>query len=70
MEISQLQKLQKGAARIMTNSSFDALNRPLIEVLGWETVDELITGESETMVLKSLNKLAPQYLCDDCFARN
>ena len=59
-------KLQKRAARIITNSSFDAPSRPLIELLGWKTVDELITGESKTMVFKSLNELAPQYLCDLC----
>ena len=68
-EINQLQKLQKRAARIITNSSFDAPSRPLTELLGWKTVDELITGESKTMVLKSLNELAPQYLCD-LFTRN
>ena len=32
------------------------------EVLRWKTVDELIIGESKTMVFKSLNELAPQYL--------
>ena len=68
-EINQLQKLQKRAARIITNSSFDAPSRPLIEGLGWKTVDELITGESKTMVFKSLNELAPQYMCD-LFTRN
>ena len=63
-EINQLQKLQKRAARIMTNSSLDAPSRPLIEKLGWKTVDQLISSESKTMVFKSLNELAPQYLCD------
>ena len=63
-EINQLQKLQKRAARIITNSSFDAPSRPLIEKLGWKTVDQLISSESKTMVFKSLNELAPQYLCD------
>ena len=33
-EISQLQKLQKRAARIITNSSFDAPSRPLTKGLG------------------------------------
>ena len=28
------------------------------------TIDELITGESTKMVFKSMNELAPQYLCD------
>ena len=49
-EINQLQKLQNRAARIKTNSSYDAPSRPLIEGMGWKTVDELITGESKTMV--------------------
>ena len=63
-EINQLRKLQKRAARIITNSSFDAPSRRLIEKLGWKTVDQLISSESRTMVFKSLNELAPQYLCD------
>ena len=29
---------------------------------GWKTVKELAAGESKTMVFKSLNELAPQYL--------
>ena len=61
-DINQLQKLQKRAARIITSSSYDAPSRPLIEGLGWKTVEELIKNESETMVFKSLNGLAPQYL--------
>ena len=68
-EINQLLKLQNRAARIVTNSSFDAPSRPLIQGLGWKTVNELIDGETKTMVFKSLNKLAPQYLCD-LFTRN
>ena len=38
-EINQLQKLQNRAARIVTNSSFDAPSRPLIERLGWRTIE-------------------------------
>ena len=49
-EINQLQKLQKRAARIITNSSFDAPSRPLIEKLGWKTVDQLISSEAKTIV--------------------
>ena len=68
-EINQLQKLKNRAARMTTNSSFDAPSRPLIEGLGWKTVEELAAGESKTMVFKSLNELAPQYMCD-LFTRN
>ena len=63
-EINQLQKLQNRAARIITNSSFDTSSRPLIAKLGWQTVEELISNESKTMVFKSLNDLASQYLCN------
>ena len=63
-EINQLQKLQNRAARIVTNSSFDAPSIPLIESLGWKTIQELIQNESRTMVVKSLNGLAPQSLCN------
>ena len=68
-EINQLQKLQNRAARIITNSSFDTPGRPLIEELGWKTIEELIGDESKTMVFKSLRELAPQYLCN-LFTKN
>ena len=68
-EINQLQKLQNRAARIITNSSYDTPGRPLIERLGWKTIQELIKIDSGTMVFKSLNGLAPQYL-SSLFTRN
>ena len=68
-DINQLQKLQNRAARIITNSSFDTPSRPLITELGWKTVEELIGNESKIMVFKSLNDLAPQYLCN-LFTKN
>ena len=68
-EINQLQKLQNRAARIVTNSSFDTPSRPLIERLGWRTIEQLISIESKTVVFKSLNELAPQDL-SSLFERN
>ena len=68
-EIHQLQKLQKRAARIVTNSSYNAPSRPLIEGLGWKTIQGLIENETGTMVFKSLNGLAPRYLCN-LFTKN
>ena len=41
-ELNQLQKLQNRAARIITNSSFDTPSRPLIDQLGWKTIEELV----------------------------
>ena len=68
-DINQLQKLQNRAARIITNSSFDSPSRPLIVGLGWKTVRELVDEESKSMVYKSLNGLAPQYM-RNLFIRN
>ena len=68
-EINQLQKLQIRAARIVTGSSFDTPSRPLIERLGWKTIEQLISYESKIVVFKSLNELAPQYL-SSLFKRN
>ena len=61
-EKNRLQKFQNRAARIVTSSKFDAPSRPLIERLGWNTIDKLIAEESNTIVYKSFNDLAPQYL--------
>ena len=69
IDINQLQKLQNRAARIVTNSSYDAPSRPLIESLGWKTICELIDQDSRSMVYKSINGLAPQYM-GNLFIRN
>ena len=68
-EISKLQKLQNRAARIITNSSFDASSKPLIQKLGWKTVNDMIKHESRTMVYKSINNKAPPYM-SEMFTRN
>ena len=68
-EVNQLQKLQNRAARIVTGSRFDAPSGPIIEGLGWKTIEELIESETQTMVYKSLNELAPRYL-SGLFIRN
>ena len=39
-EIYKLQKLHNRAARIITNSSFDASSKPLIQNLGWSHCHE------------------------------
>ena len=61
-EIKQLQKLQYWGARIITGSRLDAPGLPLVKRLGWKTIDELISSESNIMVFKSLHGLAPQYM--------
>ena len=68
-ELYQLQKNQNQASRIITNSSIDTPSKPLIDQLGWKTIEQLVVSESKTMVFKSLHELTPQYLCD-LFTRN
>ena len=62
--INRLQKLQNKAARIVTNSAYDASALPIIRELGWPTINELIESETLKMVYKSLNDQAPIYLTE------
>ena len=62
--INELQKLQNRAARIVTNSRYDASAKPIIKKLGWHTVSEMIQMETLSMVYKSINDLAPTYLTE------
>ena len=63
-DILQLQRLQNRAARIVTNSPFDAPSKPLIQSLGWETIEQLINRQVDLTVFKCFNSIAPKYLCD------
>ena len=60
--IEKLQKLQNRAAKLITNSPFDATALPVIRALQWPTVRELIYFESQKMVFRSLNRDAPSYM--------
>ena len=62
-EESHPQYFQVGAARIVTNSRFDASSRPLIEILVLKSIDKFIAEESKTILYKSLYGLTPQYFC-------
>ena len=44
--IEKLRKLQNRAAKLVTNSAFDAPALPVIRVLQWPTARELIDFES------------------------
>ena len=64
-----LQKLQNRAARIVTNSSYDAPAANLIKELKWPTVHDMIKQETATIVFKSISGPAPTYL-STLFTRN
>ena len=59
-----VQKLQNRAAKIVTNSPFDATALPVIRALQWPTVRELIDFESQKIVFRSLQGDAPSYMKD------
>ena len=61
-KINILQKIQNRAARIVTNSPYDASASPLIQNLGWPTISDLTRKQTATVVYKSLNSLAPAYM--------
>ena len=63
------QQLQNRAARIVTNSSYDAPAANLIKELKWPTVHDRIKQETPTIVFKSISGLAPTYL-STLFTRN
>ena len=66
--IEKMQKLQNRAAKLFTNSAFDAPALPVIRALQWPTVRELIDFESQKMVFRSLKGDAPSYM-NDMFTR-
>ena len=59
----KLQKLQNTAARVLTYSNYDADVNNLFELLGWKSLVSQRQIERATMVFKSLQGLAPEYLC-------
>ena len=68
-EKSRLQRLQNSAARLITGSGFDDPAASLIKDLDWQTIEEMISSETNIMVFKALNDRAPQYLTE-LFSRN
>ena len=61
-KLNSLQKIQNRAARITTNSPYNASVAPLLQNLGWPSIKDLIRKETVTLTYKALNSLALQYL--------
>ena len=61
-KLNFLQKIQNRAARIVTNSPYDASAVPLLQSLGWPSIKDLIKKETATLTYQALNSLALQYL--------
>ena len=56
-EVDRSQKLQNRAARIITGSSFTTSDLPLIESLGWKTIEELVSNEAKVSAFKTLKSV-------------
>ena len=63
-EIQQVQKLQSRAARIIYSGNYNAPSKPLIETIGQKTIEVFLRSDTQVIVFKSVNGLAPQYLSD------
>ena len=59
----KIQKLHNRAARVLTNSNYDADAGHLFELLGWKNLASQQHIQRATMVYKSLHGLALDYLC-------
>ena len=60
--LQKVQKLQNRAARIVTNSPYDASALPLIKQLGWLNIQQMIEFETTKIVHKTLHNEVPEYL--------
>ena len=60
--LQRLQKLQNRAARIVSESPYDAHSEPLIKELGWFTIKQMIHTETVKIVYKALHNEAPECL--------
>ena len=66
----KLQKLQNRAARTLTFSNYDTDAAQLFERLNWENLSTQHDIQKAIMVFKSLNNLAPEYLCSKFINRS
>ena len=60
--LQRLQKLQNRAARIVSDSPYDAHSEPLIKKLVWLTIKQVIDTETVKIVYKALHNEASKYL--------
>ena len=63
--LNHLQKLQKRAARIVTqNFNWDESSINIIRNLGWQTIKKLYEFLTCCIIYKARNNLAPNYISD------
>ena len=60
----RIHKLQKRAARVITDSPYRTPSAPLVEQLRWLSLPDRVKYRKALLVFKSLNGLAPDYMCE------
>ena len=60
----KLQKLQNRAARVITKSRYYTSAKPLIDMLGWDSVSTYRTKQKALVMYKTMHNLTPTYLQD------
>ena len=63
-------KIQNRATRVLLDASSDSSFESLREILQWKDVRHQLLFDRTVMVFKSLNNLAPAYLCSKFITRN
>ena len=66
----KLQRLQNRAARVLTNSNYDADASILLNDSGWQNLETQRQIQKAVMVYKSLNCLAPDYMSSKFILRS
>ena len=68
--VHKLQLLQNFAARILTNTKKFDHTSPILNELGWLTIEELLNLRDVIMIYKCINGLAPTYLSSKLYKRS
>ena len=61
---NKLQKVQNRAARVITESRYDASASDIFSKLGWDNRSIRLKKHKATMMFKTINELTPSYLHD------
>ena len=68
--IKKIQLIQNYAARLIAGvSKYDRIS-PTLSTLGWLTIKEHLVYRDALLTFKSINNIAPSYLCDKFEERN
>ena len=62
--MDKLYKLQKRAARIITNSSYEVRSTDIFKTLHWEPIENTLNRRQQLMTFMALREMTPKYLTE------